>query len=151
MSDVKEDTEKTKTLNGAPARDRPFYVEGTVEQEPQKYLGTRPYELDKYEFSVLKKKFFGKDALLSGVIGATAASFLLVLSKTVISLSRKKTPEVESYELVSILIGLIIIYILYKKCSPGKAEAEKINLERQIDEWFVKNPKRDIHVTVPKG
>ena len=38
--------------------DSPLVFEGSVDTEPQRYIAEKPYELTKYEFSVIRKKDF---------------------------------------------------------------------------------------------
>ena len=49
----------------------PIYVRGGVDGEPIKYLGIKPYDLDKYQFSILRKSFDNKSIWFNSALGGT--------------------------------------------------------------------------------
>jgi hypothetical protein len=128
----------------------PLYVKGGVEGEPVKYLAVKPYELDKYEFSVLKKKFENKTMWFNASIGATAGFIILLLAK-IIQLAISQQPiEFELYEIIVIVVGALTAWVL-RKPKITEDETEQLNLVKDVDDWFSQNPNRNIHVTPKRG
>jgi hypothetical protein len=128
----------------------PLYVTGGVDAEPTKYLAVKPYELDKYQFSVLKKRFENKSMWFNAVIGATAGCIFLLLAK-IIQLGVNQQPiKIELYEVVAVAIGAFMAWLL-RKPKISEDEAEQLDFVKEVDDWFSQNPKRAVHVTPKKG
>ena len=125
--------------------DSPLYVDGEVSGEPERYLAEKPYELSKYEFSILRKGKFKSDSWFQLAFGATIGFILAVIGKALNALVQKQTPSVENWELWSIAAGIVFAIILcfWKKFSEEKEFQE---LSRNIDQHFKETPKRRIHV-----
>lgn len=52
-------------------RHRPIYVSGGVKADLVKYLGIKPYDLDKHQFSMLRKSFNNKNIWFNSALGET--------------------------------------------------------------------------------
>jgi hypothetical protein len=128
----------------------PLYVKGGVEGEPEKYLAGKPYDLDKYEFSVLKKKFENKSMWFNASIGATAGFIIILLAKMIQLAISQKAITFELYELIVVVVGTFITWML-RKPKITEDETEQLNLVKDVDDWFSRNPKRNIHVTPKRG
>jgi hypothetical protein len=128
----------------------PLYVKGGVEGEPVKYLAVKPYELDKYEFSVLKKKFENKSMWFNASIGATAGFIILLLAK-MIQLGISQQPiKLELHEIIVVVIGALTAWLL-RKPKISEDETEQLDLVKDVGDWFSQNPNRNIHVTPKRG
>ncbi len=125
--------------------DSPLYVVGEISGEPERYLAEKPYELSKYEFSILRKGKFKSDFWFQLSLGATIGFILAVIGKTLNALVQKQTPSIENWELWSILAGSVssIVRRFWKKSSEEKEFQE---ISRNIDQHFKETPKRRIHV-----
>ncbi|MCK8065730.1 hypothetical protein [Vibrio sp. 1CM7H] len=128
----------------------PLFVKGGVEGEPVKYLGVKPYELDKYEFSILKKKFENKSVWFNAALGATAGSILLLFAKVIQLALTKQEISIEIYEIIVILLGALVSWRL-RNPKVSDEELEQQGIVKDIDDWFSQNPKRNIHVTPKRG
>lgn len=144
MSEEEKATESKEVVGGK--FDEPLFIRGGVTGEPERYLGEKPYELDKYEFSVLKRNFDNKSFWFHAVCGATAGFVILITAKIVQSLINQKPPTLESYEIIAVIIGIGLAFWL-RKPKLSVEEIEKEKLKNEIDRWFIENPKRRIHVT----
>jgi len=131
-------------------RHEPLFIEGGVEREPLKYLGIRPYELDKYQLSILKKNFDRKSSFYNASLGATVGAFFLILGKFFAYAIEKKEFNFEWHEIIAVGVGLICTY-----CSRNQVvteeEKEKLELIKEISTWFEANPNRAIHVSRKEG
>lgn len=130
--------------------DAPLYVFGGVTGEPERYLAEKPYELAKYEFSILKKGKFKSDTWFNLVCGATIGFFLLIGGKTLVALIQKETASLEKWELWSAVVGIVLAIALkiFRKKTPDEQEFEEAR--KCIEEHFQANPRRRVHVT-PRG
>ncbi|EIE1271966.1 MULTISPECIES: hypothetical protein [Vibrio] len=128
----------------------PLFVKGGVEGEPVKYLGVKPYELDKYEFSILKKKFENKSVWFNAALGATAGSIFLLLAKVIQLSLTKQEISIEIYEIATVLLGAIASWNL-RTPTLSDDELEQQEIVKYIDDWFSQNPKRNIHVSPKRG
>jgi len=129
--------------------DKPLYVYGEVSEEPERYLAEKPYELSKFEFSILRKGKFKSNTLSHLVSGATVGLVIIVIGQAIDTLADKKTPSLERWELWSILAGIVITVFLYivnrKWKSPEEKEYEEILDD--IDQHFKETPRRRIHLS----
>lgn len=139
---------ETETISGQ-RFDKPLYVHGGVTGEPERYLAEKPFELNKYEFSILKKGKFGSDSLFQLVCGATIGFVLSILGKALNALIQKQTPSLENWELWSVGAGIIIALILkFRKQTPEENEFNEVT--DYIDKHYKETPIRRIHVTQRK-
>jgi len=145
-----QSNQEARTITGQRFAE-PLFVEGGVSGEPERYLGEKPYELSKYEFSILKKGKFKSDLWFQLVIGATVTLMLVVLGKTLSALAQEQKPSLENWELWSIAAGIALALSLWfknKKKPPDDKEFQEIT--EHIDQHFRETPKRRIHVTSRK-
>jgi hypothetical protein len=89
--------------------DKPLFVAGEVSGEPERYLAEKPYELSKYEFSILRKGKFKSDSWFQLVTGATVGLILAALGKALNALVQEQTPSLENWELWSIAAGIALV------------------------------------------
>lgn len=125
--------------------DAPLYVRGFVSNEPEMYLGEKPYELSKYDYGVLKKGQFRSDFWFQITCGATVGLVLALLGKALYALIRKTTPSLESWELCTVLVGIATTLVL-KLRKKNNEEMEFDEVRQTIDQHFYKSPKRRIHI-----
>jgi hypothetical protein len=127
----------------------PIYVRGGVEGEPVKYLGIKPYDLDKYQFSILRKSFDNKSILFNATLGGTVGGIVIVISKLIQLAIDQKPLNLEYYEIIAICLGglVAIVFWLLRKYKISEEEKEKKELIENIASWFERNPNRNIHVT----
>lgn len=133
-----------------PPQNEPLFIRGGVEGEPVKYLGVKPYEMDKYEFSVLRRSFENKSIWFNASIGATCGFVFLILAKIIQLAISQKPISIEYYEIVAVVIGGLVSYFL-RKPKVSEEESEKMELIGDISNWFEQNPNRNIHVSPRKG
>ncbi|MEZ9042849.1 hypothetical protein [Vibrio sp. 10N.247.311.47] len=125
--------------------DTPLIMEGGIEYEPERYVAEKPYDLTRYEFSILKKPS-GSEMWFNLAAGGTAGIVISVIGKTVASLIDKKDPSLATWEIVAVVIG-IGISILIKKMFKSDDEVEKNQLLEVVDTHFTQNRKRRLHLT----
>jgi hypothetical protein len=125
--------------------DSPLIFEGGVDAEPERYIAEKPYELTKYEFSVLRKRDFS-DFWFKIVAGTTAGLIIAVAGKVIISLVNKQSPTFETWELCSIGVG-ILLSIFFKFLIKSREEKERSQLVSAIDNHFAENKPRRVHLT----
>jgi hypothetical protein len=143
MSEISDQEEK-------PTRTEPLFVKGGVEGEPEKYLGIKPYDLDKFEYSVLKKTFDKKSIWFASTCGATVGFVLIVFAKLIQLAISQKPLDLEWYEIIAIFLGILLALIL-RKPKISDEEKEKDELIEDIGKWFNDNPKINIHVSPKRG
>jgi hypothetical protein len=125
--------------------DEPLYVAGQITNEPERYLAEKPYELSKFEFSVIKKGKFKSEAWFQLVCGATAGFVIAILGKTLNALIQKQTPSLENWELWSVVAGVVLAIIL-KNRSKTPDEKEFDEIKEYISQHFEGTRPRRIHV-----
>jgi hypothetical protein len=130
-------------------RNKPLFISGGVEGEPEKYLGVKPYDLDKYEFSVLRKSLDNKSIWFNSFMGGTVGGIVIVISKLIQLAIAQKPLSLEYYEIIAIGIGAMGASLswMIRKYKLSDEEKEKMELVANIASWFKRNPKRNIHVT----
>lgn len=129
--------------------DEPLYVFGQITNEPERYLAEKPYELSKFEFSVIKKGKFKADTWFQLVCGAAAGFFLAILGKALNALIQKQSPSLENWELWAVGAGVFLAIIL-KKQSKTEDEKEFDELKESINQHFENTLPRRIHITGKK-
>lgn len=123
--------------------DEPLVLKGQVEYEPERYVAEKPYELTKYEFSVLRRRVVSL-FLAQIIASATAGILLAVLGKAVDALLSKQSPTIEPWELWSLAGGVIVSAILFWYRSDS--DKERIGLESAIEGHFAGNRPRRVHL-----
>lgn len=131
-------------------RHGPLFIKGGVDLEPLKYLGVRPFELDRYQLSVLKRNFDKKSSLFNACLGATVGTVLLLLAKFIHLAIERKVFSLEWHEIIAVILGVWLSYILRTPVVTDE-EKEKLELIREISDWFEANPNRAIHVSQKEG
>ncbi len=124
--------------------DEPLIFVGNI-AEPERYVAEKPYELTKYEFSVLRRRG-SADLGFQVSVGATAGILLTVAGKILSSLIGKKPQTTEMWEIICIIIG-ILFCIVFKKAVKTKEDKEKEELDNVIDNHFRTNKPRRVHLT----
>lgn len=125
--------------------DKPLLLQGQIIDEPEQYIAEKPYDLTKYEFSVLRRPSLS-EFWFNVVAGATAGFVISIAGKVIQSLLKKATPSLEAWELWSIVIG-VVFSILIKWIIKSKDEKEKSSLENSINEHFTNHKPRKLHIT----
>lgn len=124
--------------------DEPLVLKGGVEREPERYVAEKPYELTQYEFSVLRRRILSL-YWAQTLFAATVGLVLAIAGKVLHALVLKDTPQLESWELWAIVIGLVLSIIFWRVRT--KDDRERIQLESAIDEHFTSNKPRRVHLT----
>lgn len=135
--------EKAKIISGQEF-DAPLILEGDISGEPERYVAEKPYELTKYEFSVLRRSF-SSNFLFQLFAGGFVGLLVAILGKSISALLDKKTPDLAKWELYALLISLVLS-ILFKFIKT-KNDKEKRNLENVIESYFKSNKPRRVHLT----
>lgn len=124
--------------------DKPLVLAGVIDAEPERYIAEKPYELTKYEFSIIRKRM-SSELMFISTIGATAGVLIAVIGKFVVALLDKKAPTVESWEVWAVGIGFLASMAF--KCIRSKESRERLQLEEVIEGHFHANKPRRIHLT----
>lgn len=125
--------------------DTPLILKGTISTEPERYVAEKPYELTKYEFSVLRKRFTS-EMWFQLIAGGTAGLLIAVLGKAVSALLDKQNPNFEKWEVWALVIGAGLS-LISKFALRTKEDIEKEELEKVIESHFKTNRPRRIHLT----
>lgn len=136
-------TDQNRTIEGE-RFDKPLVLAGAIEAEPERYIAEKPYELTKYEFSIIRKRM-SSELLFVTTIGATAGVLIAVVGKSIVALIDKKIPTVEQWEIWAVGIG--ILASLAFKFIRSKEGRERLQLEDVIDGHFQTNKPRRVHLT----
>jgi len=140
-----QNNQKTQKISGR-RFDAPLFVHGAISGEPERYLGEKPYELSKFEFSILKKGKFKSDTWFRVVCGATIGLVLAIVGKLLYALMQKQPPLLDNWELCSVGAGIVLAFILkFRKKTPEEAEFDEVR--NYIEQYFKETPRRRIHVT----
>lgn len=124
--------------------DKPLILPGIITAEPERYIAEKPYELTKFEFSILRKRMTS-ELLFTITAGATAGVILNVAGKALSSLLAKENPVLETWELWAIGFGSLAS-VVFKFLIIG-SDKERLHLEKVIDGHFENNKPRRVHLT----
>lgn len=124
--------------------DTPLILPGIITAEPERYIAEKPYELTKFEFSILRKRMTS-ELLFTITAGATAGIVLNVAGKALASLLAKESPALDIWELWAIGCG-ILASITFRFLVIG-SDKERLQLEKVIDGHFQNNKPRRVHLT----
>ncbi|HHX8575406.1 TPA: hypothetical protein ACVO35_004176 [Vibrio alginolyticus] len=133
----------TKTVSDG-EYDTPIILADEVVVEPQKYVAEVPYDLTRYEYSFLKRNYTS-DFWSNIFAGATAGIVLAVLGKSIAALVSKEMPELELWEIVAVVIGLLATILA--KCLRSEDDKKKQELTNIVDEHFENSKRRRFHLT----
>ena len=136
-------TEQNQVIEGE-RFDKPLVLRGAIDAEPERYIAEKPYELTKYEFSILRKRMTS-ELLFVTTISATAGILFTVIGKSIVALLDKKSPTVEPWEIWALGIG-VVASIAFKFIR-SKEDQERLQLEGIIDGHFQSNRPRRVHLT----
>lgn len=142
MSENEE--EKTQSYEGR-TFDEPLIVPGHIDAEPERYIAEKPFDLTRFEYSVLKKPYTA-EFWFTLVAGATVGVVISIIGKTTTALVAKQSPSLESWEIITVLIG-VVVAVVFKKCLKSEDDQEKDKLMRVIDSHFEQNRPRHLHLT----
>lgn len=124
--------------------DSPLVMHGAIDAEPERYIAEKPYELTKFEFSVLRRRI-ASEFWFTLVAGATAGVVISISGKALAALLEKKTPSLESWEVWAVVVGFFLSLAL--KLLPSWEDKERLQLEGVIDGHFTQNKPRRVHLT----
>lgn len=136
-------TEQTRVIEGE-RFDKPLVLQGAIDTEPERYIAEKPYELTKYEFSILRKRMTS-ELLFVTTVGATAGLLIAVVGKSISALLDKKSPTLELWEMCAVIIG-VLASIGFKRIR-SKEDKERLQLEEVVEGHFQTNRPRRVHLT----
>lgn len=110
-----------------------------------RYIAEKPYELTKYEFSILRKRM-SSELLFLTFFGATAGVLITVIGKSIVALLDKKSPTLELWEIWTLVIG-VVASVAFKFIIWSKEDRERLQLEEVVEGHFQTNRPRRVHVT----
>ncbi|MGG1354691.1 hypothetical protein ABE212_07885 [Psychrobacter pacificensis] len=125
--------------------DEPLIISGKIEAEPERYVAEKPYDLTRYEYSIVKKKYQA-DFWLNIISGGTAGLFISVAGKIITALLDKQKPILEVWEIIAVIIGIVLAFVI-KIFLKSDDDKEKDKLIGIIDDHFSKNKPRRLHLT----
>ena len=135
--------EETRVISGQEF-DTPLIFKGSISDEPERYVAEKPYELTKYEFSVLRKSFLC-NMWFQLFAGGTAGLLVAILGKSISALLDERNPDFDNWEIYALLIGLA--FSIFFKLIKSKDDKEKSDLENVIESHFKTNKPRRVHLT----
>lgn len=124
--------------------DKPLVLPGAIDTEPERYIAEKPYELTKYDFSILRKRM-SSELLFVTTVGATAGVLIAVVGKSIGALLDKKSPTLEPWEMWAVGIG-VLASIAFKFIR-SKEDKERLQLEEVVEGHFQTNRPRRVHLT----
>jgi len=125
--------------------DSPLIMLGDIDHEPQTYVAEKPYDLTRYEYSILKRPS-SAEFWFNLVAGGTAGIVISVVGKLISALVDKQEPSLENWEVVAVLVGFFIsagISKLFKSTD----DKERFQLIDVVDNHFNTNKPRRLHLT----
>lgn len=124
--------------------DEPLVMDGAIANEPQRYIAEKPYDLTKFEFSILRRQPESQ-FWLNLVAGATAGIVIAIAGKALAALLEKEVPTLEAWEFWAVVLGTVTSVAI--KFIPMKDSKERKQLEEVIDGHFSENKPRRLHLT----
>jgi hypothetical protein len=125
--------------------DEPLIMAGTIEAEPVRYVAEKPYDLTRFEYSILKKPYLA-DFWFNIVAGGTAGLVISVIGKATTALIAKQDPTLDTWEIIAVIIVIVSAAIL-KLCFKSDDDKEKDKLMSVINGHFSTNKPRRLHLT----
>jgi hypothetical protein len=145
----KEAENEIQKLNESRTFDSPLIFKAeSIDGEPEKYIAEKPFDLTRYEYSILKKAYKA-DFWYSTVSGGTAGILVSVVGKSISTLIAKQNPTLEIWEVIAIIAGVVTSLIL-KFLVKTEDDKEKNKLMKVIDNHFESNKPRNLHITKEK-
>lgn len=136
-------TEQNQVIEGE-RFDEPLVLRGAIDAEPERYIAEKPYELTKYEFSILRKRMSSELFFLT-TFGATGGVLITVVGKVIVALLDKKSATLELWEICTVIIGAVASIAL--KFIRSKEDKERLQLEGVVEGHFQTNRPRRVHLT----
>lgn len=125
--------------------DEPLIVPGHIDSEPERYIAEKPFDLTRFEYSVLRKPYTA-DFWFALVSGATAGVFLSIIGKAIAALIVKENPTIDIWEVIALVVGCVVSWVLRSKFK-SEDDKEKDKLMSVIDSHFEQNRPRHLHLT----
>lgn len=125
--------------------DEPLIMTGTIEAEPVRYVAEKPYDLTRFEYSIVKKPYIA-DFWFNIVAGGSGGLVISVMGKAITALIDKQEPTLEIWEIIAVVIGIALSVIL-KLCCKSDDDKEKDKLMNVINDHFSTNKPRRLHLT----
>jgi len=128
-------------------------MNGAIDIEPERYIAEKPYELTRFEYSILKKSF-STSTWFNLVAGATSGLLIAIIGKVISSLFDKQPPTLldkqtstlELWEIIGVIIGFVISFY-FKKIHKSEEDIEKEQLMKVVNSHFDNNKPRRLHLT----
>lgn len=136
-------TEQNRVIEGK-RFDEPLFLSGDIDKEPERYIAEKPYELTKYEFTILRKKM-SSELLFITTFSATVGVLIAVIGKSIHALFDKKGPTLELWEIYAVVIGVLASIVF--KFVRSKEDKERLQLEEVVEGHFQTNRPRRVHLT----
>lgn len=136
-------TEQNRVIEGK-RFDEPLFLSGDIDKEPERYIAEKPYELTKYEFTILRKKM-SSELLFITTFSATVGMLIAVIGKSIHALLDKKGPTLELWEIYAVVIGVLASIVF--KFIRSKEDKERLQLEEVVEGHFQTNRPRRVHLT----
>lgn len=137
--------ENTQKLIENQRFDAPLIFKGKVQKEPERYIAEKPYDLTRYEFSVIRRRS-SSEFWFRTISGATGGLCLAVIGKTIYALATQQSLKIDAWELCAIGVG-ILTSILFRFCIKSKEDKERSQLDSVIEGHFKENKPRKLHLT----
>lgn len=125
--------------------DEPLILHGHIDAEPQRYIAEKPFELTRFEYSVLRKSY-SNGFWFTLTTGATVGMTFSIIGKSIAALIANQPPTLDLWEVVALLLGVILSCAL-KFMRKSEGHKEKDSLEGVIDRHFEQNKPRHLHLT----
>ncbi len=135
---------KKKKMTKGKEFDSSVKITGHIGINSTRLILEKPYELTRFEYSILKKSL-SSSLWFSVMVGATAGIVIAVIAKSITALISKQSPSIEIWEIVFIIIGIIIACVI-KYFYKSEDEKEKIELMDVVNNHFKKNQPRGINM-----
>lgn len=145
MSEDKE--EKLHSYEGRTFAE-PLIVPGHIDTEPERYIAEKPFDLTKFEYSILRKPYMA-EFWFTLAAGATGGVVISVVGKSMTALIAKQNPSLELWEIITVALG-VALSLWFKKKFNSDNDLEKNRLMSVIDRHFEQNRPRHLHLTKGK-
>lgn len=125
--------------------DSPLIMNGAIDHEPQRYVAEKPYDLTRYEYSILKRPY-SAEFWFNIVAGGTAGIVISVVGKSISALVDKQDPSLANWEIVAVGVG-VFLSVIIKKYLQSTDDKERNQLMDVVDNHFTENKPRRLHLT----
>lgn len=125
--------------------DSPLIMRGSIDAEPERYVAEKPYDLTRFEYSILKKPYVA-EFWFNIISGATAGLVISVIGKSISALIDNHGTKLDTWEIVAVIMG-VTASILLKYCFKSDEDKEKDKLMDVVNGHFANNKPRRLHLT----